>query len=146
MSCPVVVPCISLFRANGDDTSANQNMFILQETHRDATGSLLVNATIDSIALNVVMNGGDSSCVALLPSGIAIVPACFHDYSGANNCNGTSGQNDNDICRSGSLVTIGFQVLVNSSPTAKFSMESTKTVNDLISRKIHDIATAFKCK
>ncbi|XP_060197329.1 homeobox-leucine zipper protein ANTHOCYANINLESS 2-like [Lycium barbarum] len=112
---------ISLFHVNGDDISANQNSrLILQDACTDATGSLLVYATINSLAVNMVMNGGDSSCVALLPSGIAIVPDCYHDFSGAHSCNGVSGKKDNGFSCSGSLVTIGFQLLVNSSPAAKY--------------------------
>ncbi|XP_060176262.1 homeobox-leucine zipper protein ROC5-like [Lycium barbarum] len=128
---------ISLFCANGDDISSNQNnMLILQDTCKDATGSLLVYAKIDSLAINVVMSGGDSSSVALLPSGIAIVPDCFHNWSQ---------KKDNDFC-SGSLVTILFQVLANNSPVAKLSTESLEKVKGLISHSIHGIKTALKCK
>ncbi|MCD7462276.1 hypothetical protein HAX54_048165 [Datura stramonium] len=136
------------FLANGEDTSANQNnMFFLQDTHADATGSLFVYAKIDSLSLNMVMNGGDSSCVALLPSGIAIVPDCFQDLSGANNnCNGASGKTDNDNSCSGSLVTIGFQVLLINSPDAKLCMESANTVKAHISRTIHYLKAALNCK
>ncbi|KAJ8529059.1 hypothetical protein K7X08_035894 [Anisodus acutangulus] len=137
---------ISLFRPNGDDTSVNRNnMLILQDACTDATGSLLVYATIDSLAMNAVMNGGDSSCVALLPFGIAIVPDCCQDFSGVDNCNEISGKKDIRLSCCGSLMTIGFQVLVNSSPAA-ISMESVKSVKNLISRTIHEIKTALKCK
>ncbi|MCD7463809.1 hypothetical protein HAX54_051458 [Datura stramonium] len=111
----------------------------------DPTRSLLVYATIDPLKMHVVKNGGDSSWVALLPYRIAIVPDCFQDFSKANNCNEISEKNDNGFC-SGSLVTIGFQILVNNLPATKFSMESAKKANILISRMIHSIKTAFNCK
>nr|XP_009771833.1 PREDICTED: homeobox-leucine zipper protein ANTHOCYANINLESS 2-like isoform X1 [Nicotiana sylvestris] len=139
---------ISLFRANVDAISDSENnMLILQDTCTDATGSLIVYATIDAVDMDVVMNGGDSSSVAFLPSGIAIVPDCFQDYSGANNCNvETSWEKDNGFSGTGSLVTIGFQVLVNSSPAEKLSMESVQKVNNLISHTIHGIKASFKSK
>lgn len=128
-------------------SDSENNMLILQDTCTDATGSLIVYATIDAVDMDVVMNGGDSSSVAFLPSGIAIVPDCFQDYSGANNCNvETSWEKDNGFSGTGSLVTIGFQVLVNSSPAAKLSMESVQKVNNLISHTIHGIKAAFKSK
>ncbi|KAJ8574468.1 hypothetical protein K7X08_026273 [Anisodus acutangulus] len=109
-------------------------------------GSRSVYATIDSLAMNAVMNGGDSSCVALLPFGIAIVPDCCQHFSGVDNCKEISGKKDIGLRCSGSLMTIGFQVLVNNSPATKFSMESVKSVKNLISRIIHEIKTALKCK
>ncbi|KAK4375052.1 hypothetical protein RND71_005729 [Anisodus tanguticus] len=125
---------ISLFSANGDDSNANQNsQLILKDAFTDSTGSLLVYALVDSLAMNVMMNGGNSSSVSVLPYGIAIVPDCYQDYSGKDFC-------------SGSLVTIGIQKIVNNSPVAKFSAKSEKLLNDLISRTINGIKTAFKCK
>ncbi|MBA0669609.1 hypothetical protein Goklo_029824, partial [Gossypium klotzschianum] len=65
--------CVSLLRASA--MNANQSsMLILQETCIDAAGSLVVYAPVDIPAMHVVMNGGDSAYVALLPSGFAIVP------------------------------------------------------------------------
>ncbi|KAG6582592.1 Homeobox-leucine zipper protein ROC5, partial [Cucurbita argyrosperma subsp. sororia] len=90
------------------------SMLILQETCSDASGSLVVYAPVDIPAMQVVMNGGDSAYVALLPSGFAVVPA-------AEDCGG------------GSLLTVAFQILVNSLPTDKLTVESVETVNNLIS-------------
>ncbi|TVU49596.1 hypothetical protein EJB05_00912, partial [Eragrostis curvula] len=47
--------------------SANQsNMLILQE---NASGSMVVYALVDIPAMLLILNGGDSTYVALLPSG-----------------------------------------------------------------------------
>ena len=54
--------------------SNQSSMLILQETCTDPSGSLVVYAPVDIPAMHVVMNGGDSAYVALLPSGFAIVP------------------------------------------------------------------------
>ncbi|GLJ41938.1 hypothetical protein SUGI_0868270 [Cryptomeria japonica] len=45
----------------------------------------------------------------------------------------------------GSLLTIAFQILVNNLPTAKLTMESVKTVNDLISCTTKKIKAALRC-
>lgn len=86
-------------------------MLILHETSNDAFGSLIVSAAVDMSSMNVVMNGGDSACVTILPSGFAIVPDCFPNSTGPNemvgkesSCHGGDG---------GSLLTIGFQIMVS---------------------------------
>uniref|UniRef100_A0A8R7RBS8 HD-Zip IV C-terminal domain-containing protein n=1 Tax=Triticum urartu TaxID=4572 RepID=A0A8R7RBS8_TRIUA len=64
---------VSLLRPNA--TSGNQNnMLILQETCTDASGSLVVYAPVDVQSMHVVMGGGDSAYVSLLPSGFARRP------------------------------------------------------------------------
>ncbi|KAI4303347.1 hypothetical protein MLD38_038992 [Melastoma candidum] len=65
--------CVSLLRASAMTTN-HSSMLILQETCVDPSGSLVVYAPVDIPAMHLVMNGGDSAYVALLPSGFAIVP------------------------------------------------------------------------
>ncbi|KAF8657022.1 hypothetical protein HU200_060356 [Digitaria exilis] len=121
---------VSLLRASA--MSANQSsMLILQETCTDASGSMVVYAPVDIPAMQLVMNGGDSTYVALLPSGFAILP----DGPSAGTGQKTGG----------SLLTVAFQILVNSQPTAKLTVESVETVNNLISCTIKKIKTALQC-
>lgn len=108
----------------------NQNTrLILQETQTDASGSLIVYAAVDIPAMQVVMSGGDSATAVFLPSGFAIVPDSAIGSSGSD----------------GSLLTVGFQILVDNSPTAKLTMESVDTVNNLIGRTIQRIKAALNC-
>ena len=113
-------------------------MLILQETCTDASGSLVVYAPVDIPAMHLVMNGGDSAYVALLPSGFAIAP------------DGSSGRSDHNtvsqprVC--GSLLTVAFQILVNSLPSAKLTVESVETVNNLISCTVQKIKAALQCE
>ncbi|KAL1549900.1 Homeobox-leucine zipper protein ANTHOCYANINLESS 2 [Salvia divinorum] len=119
--------CVSLLRASAVNSNSNQNqssMLILQETCIDRAGSVVVYAPVDIPAMHVVMNGGDSAYVALLPSGFAIVP------------DGVSG----------SLLTVAFQILVNSLPTAKLTVESVETVNNLITCTVQKIKAALQCE
>ncbi|KAL5216557.1 hypothetical protein ABZP36_007958 [Zizania latifolia] len=121
---------VSLLKAS--PTKANQNsMLILQETCADTSGSMVVYAPVDVPAMHLVMSGGDSTCVALLPSGFAILPA--GPSIGADHKTG------------GSLLTVAFQILVNSQPTAKHTVESVETVSNLISCTTTKIKTALHC-
>lgn len=129
--------------------NANQSsMLILQETCIDAAGSLVVYAPVDIPAMHVVMNGGDSAYVALLPSGFSIVPDGPGSRGGPNsnghNINGNGGGGSQRV--GGSLLTVAFQILVNSLPTAKLTVESVETVNNLISCTVQKIKAALQCE
>lgn len=140
---------ISLLRASAANGTANGNhvgMLMLQETCTDASGSMVVHAAVDVPAMNVVMNGGDSSCVALLPSGFAIVPDFFPDSSVPSSSKGVRPNDGSTVGGgNGSLLTVGFQILVNSLPSAKLTMESVDTVNTLISRTVQAIRSNLQC-
>ncbi|KAK8974290.1 hypothetical protein V6N11_034656 [Hibiscus sabdariffa] len=141
--------CVSLLRASA--MNANQSsMLILQETCIDAAGSLVVYAPVDIPAMHVVMNGGDSAYVALLPSGFAIVPDGPGSRGPMSNghINGNGGSNGGSprAGGSGSLLTVAFQILVNSLPTAKLTVESVETVNNLISCTVQKIKAALQCE
>lgn len=121
--------------------NANQSsMLILQETCVDAAGALVVYAPVDIPAMHVVMNGGDSAYVALLPSGFAIVP----DGPGCGAYNTTTTNSNQKV--GGSLLTVAFQILVNHLPTAKLTDESVDTVNNLISCTVQKIKGALHCE
>lgn len=135
--------CVSLLRASAMNSNQS-SMLILQETCIDEAGSLVVYAPVDIPAMHVVMNGGDSAYVALLPSGFAIVP----DGPGSRGLeNGDATANGGGEARvSGSLLTVAFQILVNSLPTAKLTVESVETVNNLISCTVQKIKAALQCE
>ncbi|KAF2315345.1 hypothetical protein GH714_038887 [Hevea brasiliensis] len=140
--------CVSLLRASA--MNANQSsMLILQETCIDAAGSLVVYAPVDIPAMHVVMNGGDSAYVALLPSGFAVVPDGPGSRGSPTTPNGPTGNNGGAGGQhrvSGSLLTVAFQILVNSLPTAKLTVESVETVNNLISCTVQKIKAALQCE
>ncbi|TMW82597.1 hypothetical protein EJD97_005570 [Solanum chilense] len=123
---------VSLLRVNSGNSSQN-NMLILQESCLDITGSYVIYAPVDIAAMNVVLSGGDPDYVALLPSGFAILP---DGSSNAENSN-TSG---------GSLLTVAFQILVDSVPTAKLSLGSVATVNSLIKCTVERIKASITCE
>ncbi|GLT35989.1 hypothetical protein SLA2020_103960 [Shorea laevis] len=134
--------CLSLLR--GSAINANEtSMLILQETWSGAVGSMVVYAPVDIPAMGVVMNGGDPTYVALLPSGFAILPCVSGGQAAGESSNGPLVKPDVEGNDGGCLLTVGFQILVNNIPTAKLTVESVDTVNHLISCTIHKIKTAL---
>ncbi|PON34152.1 Octamer-binding transcription factor [Parasponia andersonii] len=128
--------CVSLLRVNSANSSQS-NMLILQESCTDPTGSYVIYAPVDIVAMNVVLSGGDPDYVALLPSGFAILPD--GPASGPIN-NGPGGILE--VGSGGSLLTVAFQILVDSAPTAKLSLGSVATVNNLIKCTVERIRAA----
>ncbi|KAK4485106.1 hypothetical protein RD792_007715 [Penstemon davidsonii] len=125
---------VSLLRVNSANSSQS-NMLILQESCTDTTGSYVIYAPVDIVAMNVVLSGGDPDYVALLPSGFAILP------DGPNNKAGGV----HEVGSGGSLLTVAFQILVDSVPTAKLSLGSVATVNSLIKCTVERIKGAVPC-
>ncbi|KAI3698115.1 hypothetical protein L6452_31227 [Arctium lappa] len=124
--------CVSLLRVNSANSSQG-NMLILQESSNDSTGSYVIYAPVDIAAMNVVLSGGDPDYVALLPSGFAILP----DGPGKH-----QGSTILEVGNGGSLLTVAFQILVDSVPTAKLSLGSVATVNSLIKCTVERIKAA----
>ncbi|KAL4291219.1 hypothetical protein GQ457_14G010810 [Hibiscus cannabinus] len=123
--------CVSLLRVNSGNSNQT-NMLILQESCNDATGSYVIYAPVDVIAMNVVLGGGDPDYVALLPSGFAILP----DGVGLNE------EGIVEVGSGGSLLTVAFQILVDSVPTSKLAVGSVTTVSSLIKCTVERIKAA----
>lgn len=115
--------------------SSQSNMLILQESCTDSTGSYVIYAPVDTVAMNVVLSGCDPDYVALLPSGFAILP----DGPGGG---GNNGDGILELGSGGSLITVAFQILVDSVPTARLSIGSVATVNSLIKCTVERIRAA----
>ncbi|KAI3723126.1 hypothetical protein L2E82_34490 [Cichorium intybus] len=105
------------------DTSTEQNpIMVLQETASDMTGSLIVYAPVDLSTISVLMNNGDTSSVALLPSGLYIVPGSGDELGAPGG-------------ERGSMVTVGFQMLLQDLVMPSLiTADTISTVNDLVSR------------
>ena len=111
-------------------------MLVLQESCTDSTGSYVIYAPVDIVAMNMVLSGGDPDYVALLPSGFAILP----------DGPGLRGGGILEVGSGGSLLTVAFQILVDSVPTAKLSLGSVATVNSLIKCTVERIKSAVMCE
>lgn len=124
--------CVSLLKI--DSTNSNQgNVLILQESCTDPTASYVIYAPVDAVSVNMVLTGnGDPDYVHLLPSGFAILPYGTPD-------GGAMGE-------AGSLLTVAFQILVDSTPTAKLALGSVATANNLIVCTVEKIKAALSCQ
>ncbi|KAI6694292.1 hypothetical protein NL676_022002 [Syzygium grande] len=135
--------CISVLRAY--NTSQN-NMLILQESCIDSSGSLVVYCPVELPAINLAMSGEDPSYIPLLPSGFTISPDGGPDPGdGASSSSAVVARQGSTSRSGGSLMTVAFQILVSSLPSAKLNLESVTTVNNLVSTTVHQIKAALNC-
>lgn len=118
-------------------------MLILQESCVDSSGSLVVYCPVDLPSINIAMSGEDPSYIPLLPSGFTVMPDGQVDLAGAGD--GASSSTSSGRKPGGSLITVGFQILVSSLPSAKLNMESVTTVNNLIGTTVQQIKAALNC-
>ncbi|KAF3526069.1 hypothetical protein F2Q69_00049614 [Brassica cretica] len=88
---------------------------------------------------DILSNGGPMQEMAHIAKG--------HDHSNSISLLRATERNGNGGCMAegGSLLTVAFQILVNSLPTAKLTVESVETVNNLISCTIQKIKAALHC-
>ncbi|XP_027186738.1 homeobox-leucine zipper protein HDG1-like isoform X2 [Cicer arietinum] len=135
---------VCILRGNNASNGNEGNVLYLQDSWTDSSGSMIVYSPINMQSLNMVMNGGDSSFISLLPSGFSILP----DGHSNNNCVGTSndgsgngGSDNNDS--GGCLLTAGIQMLLNNLQTSKLTMESVDAVNALITCTIQKVKDAL---
>ncbi|KAL2482163.1 Homeobox-leucine zipper protein HDG2 [Forsythia ovata] len=124
--------CISLLQSSN---SSQSNMIILQESCNDPTGSYVIYAPVDIVGMNMVLGGGDPEYVPLLPSGFAILP------DGPTGHGGGGGMAE--ASSGGSLLTVAFQVLVETVPTAKLRLGSVANVSKLITSTVDKIKAAL---
>lgn len=116
-------------------------MWVLQDSCTNAYESMVVYAPVDITGIQSVMTGCDSSNLAILPSGFSILP----DGLEARPMVISSRQEERNT-EGGSLFTMAFQVLTNTSPTAKLTMESVESVNTLMSCTFRNIRTSLQCE
>lgn len=122
---------------------ANEStMWILQDGCINTYESLVIFAPIEISNMQSVMTGCDSSNVAILPSGFSILPDGIESRPFVI----TSRPEEKSTEEGGSLLTIAFQVLTNSSPTAKLSVENVESVSSLISCTLKNIKTSLECE
>ncbi|KAK8951394.1 Homeobox-leucine zipper protein ROC8 [Platanthera zijinensis] len=131
--------CISLLRAALNPSNPNEgNILILQESCTDSSGSLVVYASVDLPSINIAMSGEDPSFIPILPSGFVVLPD-GRPGTGSSACSSS-----NPMGRSsGSVLTVAFQIMVSSLPSAKLNLESVETVNHLIGDTVQQIKAAL---
>ncbi|XP_043724560.1 homeobox-leucine zipper protein GLABRA 2 [Telopea speciosissima] len=121
--------------------SKENSMWILQDSCTNAFESMVVYAPVDISGMQSVITGCDSSNLAILSSGFSILPDGLETRPLV-----ITSKPEEKTMEGGSLLTIAFQILANSSPTAKLTMESVETVNTLISCTLQNIKTSLECE
>ncbi|OIW07059.1 hypothetical protein TanjilG_02693 [Lupinus angustifolius] len=127
--------CITLIQVN-QSQNANHNMFILQESCSDCTGSYVVYAPIGINPMHKILSGGEQDCIGLLPSGFAILPFV------PNLSSSPLGGYMLDDGSEGSLITVAFQILVDNNPTSKLSPDSVTNVERFLKFSVQKIKNA----
>ncbi|KAI5055062.1 hypothetical protein GOP47_0030207 [Adiantum capillus-veneris] len=140
---------VSLLKVNSVSSNPS-NSLILQDCCSDKSCFLVVYALVDMDAMKAVLNGGDPDVVTLLPSGFAILPDRTASSQSVNHLRNGSHQKISHMIGSvenpsASLLTMAFQILVDHELSAKLSLESVATINNLISSTIMRIKRALSC-
>ncbi|KAH7294379.1 hypothetical protein KP509_28G068800 [Ceratopteris richardii] len=141
---------VSLLKVNSPSSGSSSSL-ILQDCSSDKSCSLVVYALVDVDAMKAVLNGGDPDAVTLLPSGFAILPdrhalsPCINHVrnSGYRKLSSMGHNSENSHA---SLLTMAFQILVDHELSAKLSLESVATINNLISSTVTRIKRALLCE
>ncbi|XP_059643395.1 homeobox-leucine zipper protein GLABRA 2 [Cornus florida] len=120
--------------------SKENGMWVLQDSCTNAYESMVAYAPVDISGMQTVMKGCDSSSIAILPSGFSILPDGLESRPLV-----ITSKPEEKSTEGGSLLTIAFQILTSSSPTAKPTMESVESVNTLISCTLRNIKTSLQC-
>lgn len=118
-----------------------ESMWVVQDTSTNTYESMVVCAPVCVTNMQSVMGGCDSSSIAILPSGFSILPDGVDTRPLVITSKGQDQSSEG-----GSLLTVGFQILTNDSPTDKFSMESVESVDTLISSTLQNIKAGLQCQ
>ncbi|XVF52028.1 hypothetical protein PTKIN_Ptkin04bG0232400 [Pterospermum kingtungense] len=136
--------CISLLRINVASNSSQHVELMLQESCTDRSGSLVVYSTVDVDSVQLAMSGEDPSCIPLLPLGFFITPMeLIRDASDHEGKSVPPSEEEANGHISGSLLTIGLQVLASTVPSAKINMSSIAAINDHLCATVHQISAAL---
>nr|KJB21137.1 hypothetical protein B456_003G184900 [Gossypium raimondii] len=129
--------CISLLRINVASNSSQHVDLMLQESCTDKSGSLVVYSTVDVDSVQLAMSGEDPSCIPLLPLGFFITPMELMNDGGCKD--EANGHN----ITTGSLLTVGLQVLASTIPSAKINLSSIAAINNHLCTTVQQISSAL---
>ena len=113
--------------------------WVVQDVCTNSCESIVAYAPVDADALQPVIGGHDSSGVAVLPCGFAVMPDGLESRPAVI----TSRKEDG---AAGSLVTVAFQVVAGTSPVRGLPPDSAETVTSLVSGTLRDIRKALGCE
>ncbi|KAK7272437.1 hypothetical protein RJT34_29031 [Clitoria ternatea] len=109
---------VSLIRANTPE--GKLEIFYLQESYTDPTGSYVIYAPLDELALSALAKGCDPDKVIVLPSGFSILPG------------GLVRGSDGDTIKTGSFLTVAFNIIESATDRSFIAPESVETIYKII--------------
>ncbi|MED6191630.1 hypothetical protein PIB30_001909 [Stylosanthes scabra] len=119
---------VSLMRAMNSQDKIE--IFYIQESYTDTTGSHIVYAPLDEFALSALANGANPNKIMVLPSGFSILPCGFpSDYYGEDG-------------GSGCILTIAFHIIESHNVRLYIPPESVMTMKKIISETVTNIKDA----
>ncbi|KAL7603072.1 hypothetical protein Lser_V15G18172 [Lactuca serriola] len=122
---------------------SKENMWMIRDTSTNTYESMVVCAPVCVTNMQSVMGGCDSSNIAILPSGFAILPDGVETRPSLIRSKGQ----DQSLEEGGSLLTVGFQILTTDDSTGgKLSVESVESVDTLISNTLQNIKAGLQCE
>ncbi|KAJ0971807.1 hypothetical protein J5N97_019766 [Dioscorea zingiberensis] len=119
----------------------NSSLLILQDSCRNSYESMIVYSPVDIACMHAVMNGCDSSNIAILPCGFFIMSDSMETRPLV-----ITSKPEEKAIEEGSLLTMAFQMVTSSSPsTDQLTMDSLETINNLVSCTLDNIKTTMHC-
>nr|CAB3478366.1 unnamed protein product [Digitaria exilis] len=121
--------------------------WIIQDSSTSACESTVAYATVDAEVLRPVIDGRDSSGVALLPCGFAVVPDGLESRPTVITSSSSKELGRAAAEAGGSLVTVAFQALASSSPTDDaLPPDAAEAVARLASCALGNVKKALRCE
>ncbi|KAG8502722.1 hypothetical protein CXB51_000624 [Gossypium anomalum] len=117
---------VSIMQVNSSPNKIE--ILYLQESYTDETGSYIVYAPMDIMAMSKILNGGNPKFVSILPSGFSIMP------------DKAPGQGDGAV---GSILTLAFQSVDRLSNKEYMPPSTLKIIDAILSTTVASIKDAM---
>ncbi|TXG75072.1 hypothetical protein ES332_1Z018000v1 [Gossypium tomentosum] len=117
---------VSIMQVNSSPNKIE--ILYLQESYTDETGSYIVYAPMDIMAMSKILNGGNPKFVSILPSGFSIMP------------DKAPGQGDGAV---GSILTLAFQSVDRLSNKEYMPQSTLKIIDAILSTTVASIKDAM---
>ncbi|XP_012701492.1 homeobox-leucine zipper protein ROC9 [Setaria italica] len=139
--------CVTAYAARSP-AGEQGSEWILQDSSTNPCECTVAYAPVDAAALRPVIDGHDSSGVALLPCGFAVMPDGLEPRPSVITSRKGEEESRAAAEAGGSLVTVAFQALASSSPTADDALppDSVEAVAGLASCALGNIKKAMRCE
>ncbi|XP_022941488.1 homeobox-leucine zipper protein MERISTEM L1-like isoform X1 [Cucurbita moschata] len=119
---------VSIIQVNSSPRKVE--IFYLQESYFDATGSYIVYAPVDLFAMSILLRGGNPDNVAILSSGFVVLPDNLK-------------MNGQEVEADGSIVTVALNI-VDHSITERIPFDSMVSMHRIMNETVASIKQAFQ--